>query len=122
MEFYTCLNCNNIVTQIGAGADVLQCCDEKMKKLEVGIVEASLEKHIPIVDIDGDRITVKVAKEMHPMEEKHFIGWVCVQTDKGFMIEYLKPSTEPQVIFYTKNQVLNVYAYCNLHGLWKANI
>ena len=99
------------------------CCGRKMTKLEPGVVEASHEKHIPVVNIEGNVVKVKVGSALHPMAEEHSILWVYLQTDKGGQRKELSPGESPEVEFALSGEKpLAVYAYCNLHGLWKADV
>ena len=92
-----------------------------MQQIVAGEVEASLEKHIPEYKIENNKVIVNVGSIEHPMTEEHFIEWVCVQTKFGSQMAYLKPNTAPVVSFaiLENDEVEAVYAYCNLHGLWK---
>ncbi len=101
----------------------LVCCGEKMAKLEAGVVEASHEKHIPVATVDGDKVTVCVGSVLHPMAEEHNIAWVYLETTAGGHRKNLPVGGEPTVTFtLCDEKAVAVYAYCNLHGLWKADI
>ena len=101
----------------------MMCCGQKMTKLEAGVVEASHEKHIPVVSVDENVVNVVVGEVEHPMAEEHSILWVYLQTDRGGQRKNLKVGEAPVVSFAIKDEKpLAVYAYCNLHGLWKAEI
>lgn len=122
MYFYKCLNCNDVVTKLGKKEAVLKCCDERMKKIEPGTVDASLEKHVPSVTQKGNTLHVMVGEEMHPMTEEHYIEWIVIETKNGFYTRYLEPGQSPEATFTVEDDIVHVYAYCNLHGLWKAKI
>jgi len=98
------------------------CCDEKMKEIIPGTVEASKEKHIPVYHIDGNKVNVTVGEIEHPMQEEHYIEWISIQTKQGNQRKTLKPGERPEACFAIceGDEVEAVYAYCNLHGLWKA--
>lgn len=97
------------------------CCGQKMTKLEAGVVGASREKHIPQATLEGERVKVTVGSVLHPMSEEHYIAWVYLQTDKGGQRKCLTRGSEPTVEFaLAAEKPIAVYAYCNLHGLWKA--
>jgi superoxide reductase len=101
----------------------LMCCGKKMTKLEPGVVEASHEKHIPVVSVDGNIVNVAVGSVGHPMIEAHSILWVYLQTDKGGQRKNLEVGKAPVASFALADEKpVAVYAYCNLHGLWKADI
>jgi len=120
-RFFICEHCGNIVGLIHDAGVPMMCCGQKMTQLEPGTVEASAEKHIPVVAIDGNVVTVTVGSVAHPMTEEHSIRWVYVQTDRGGQRKCLAAGDEPVVRFaLADEQVTAVFAYCNLHGLWKA--
>ena len=120
-RFYICRKCGNLVGLIHASGAPLVCCGEKMENLEPNTVEASGEKHLPVVKVDGDLITVNVGSADHPMIPEHYIQWVFVQTEHGGQRKALKPGDRPNVSFRLEgDKAVAVYAYCNLHGLWKA--
>lgn len=99
------------------------CCGQKMTELVAGTVDASREKHIPVVEINADTLTATVGAVIHPMTKEHSIKWICLETDKGFAIKYLTPDDEPTATFNLAGEKpVAVYEYCNLHGLWKAEI
>ena len=122
-KFYICEHCGNIVEMIHDAGVSITCCGQKMKKLEPGVVEASREKHLPVVSVDGNTVTVNVGSVEHPMTEEHSILWVCLETDKGTQRKCLEIGKAPIVTFaLSYEKPVAVYAYCNLHGLWKVNI
>lgn len=94
---------------------------EVMKELQAGIEDAAFEKHIPVYTVEGDTVHVFVGEVEHPMTAEHWIEWVSLKTDKGIQRKYLKPGEKPSVDFkiLEGEEVEEVYAYCNLHGLWK---
>ena len=118
-RFYICEHCGNIVGLIQNSGVPVVCCGQKMTNIVPGTVEASLEKHIPVVKVDGNIVTVDVGSVEHPMSEVHYIPWVYLQTDKGGQRKNLKPNGQPKVTFALADEKpIAVYAYCNLHGLW----
>ena len=120
-NFYICKKCGNIVEKIHDSGAPLVCCGEKMHNLEAGVVEASREKHIPVVTVSGNTVTVDVGSVTHPMAEEHSILWIALETDKGVFRKHLKPGEAPRAVFaLTDERPKAVYAYCNLHGLWMA--
>ena len=122
-RFYICEKCGNIVEMIHASGAPLVCCGQKMTKLEAGTVEASREKHIPVVEVKKDTVRVLVGSVLHPMTEEHSITWVYLETDKGSQRKSLAPDEAPEVTFALVDETpVAVYAYCNLHGLWKTEI
>ena len=97
------------------------CCGEKMQEIVPGSVDAAAEKHVPVIKTEGQKVTVSVGSVAHPMQEEHYITFVCLETENGHQIKYLKPGTKPEAEFTLNNdKLVAVYEYCNLHGLWKA--
>ncbi|MBQ9806884.1 MAG: (2Fe-2S)-binding protein [Clostridia bacterium] len=122
-KFYICEHCGNIIGLIHDSGVPMMCCGQKMTKLEPGVVEASHEKHIPEVTVEGNSVRVVVGSVEHPMTEEHSILWVYLQTDRGGYRKCLEVGKAPAVAFTLVNErPIAVYAYCNLHGLWKAEI
>ncbi len=122
-KFYICEHCGNIIELIHDKGVPVTCCGQKMKKLEPGVTEASREKHLPVVSVDKSTVTVNVGSAEHPMTDEHSILWVSLQTDNGTQRKRLEIAKAPIVTFALYDEVpVSVYAYCNLHGLWKANI
>ena len=122
-KFYICEKCGNIIGKIHDSGVGVVCCGQKMTHLEPGVVEASHEKHIPVVKVDGNLVSVDVGSVKHPMTEEHSILWVYLETDKGGQRKCLSVGADPVVTFsITDEKPIAVYAYCNLHGLWKAEI
>ena len=122
-RFYICEHCGNLIGMINDAGVPMMCCGQKMTALEPGTVDASHEKHIPVVSVDGDVVKVKIGSVAHPMTEEHSILWVYLQTDKGGQRKCLQVGAEPEVSFAVCDEIpVAVYAYCNLHGLWKADI
>ena len=122
-KFYICRHCGNLVATIhNAGVPVF-CCGQKLEELVPNTVEASGEKHIPAVTVEGSVVTVNVGSVDHPMVDEHYIEWVYVKTEKGGQRKNLKPGETPNVTFYLgEDKAIDVYAYCNLHGLWMAEL
>ena len=122
-RFYICEKCGNIVGMIHNGGVPMMCCGQKMAKLEAGVVEASLEKHIPVVAVEGNIVRVNVGSVTHPMSEEHHIAWVYLQTNRGGQRKCLDVTGAPEVTFALADETpVAVYAYCNLHGLWKTDL
>lgn len=119
-KFYICEKCGNLVGAIHESGVPMKCCGQNMTKIEAGTVEASREKHIPVASVEGDKVVVNVGSVAHPMVPEHSIEWVYLQTDKGGQRKCLKAGQEPTVTFALCDETpVAVYAYCNLHGLWK---
>ena len=122
VTFFRCEHCGNIVEMVHASGVPVVCCGEPMTELVPNTVDAATEKHVPVISVDGDVVTVKVGEVEHPMVDEHYIYFVAVQTDKGVYRKDLKPGMEPVASFCLAGESLvAAYEYCNLHGLWKAN-
>lgn len=122
MKFYRCAHCGNIVAMIKDSGVVPFCCGEVMKEINANTVDASQEKHLPIFKEESNIVHVQVGSVEHPMSEEHYIEWIMIVTDQGRQRKKLKPNDKPQASFaILENEILlEVYAYCNLHGLWKS--
>ena len=123
MEFYVCKHCGNIIAYAENKGVPVVCCGEKMEKIVPNSVDASGEKHVPVVKVEGNLVTVTVGSVEHPMLEEHHIGWVALETEQGNQRKTLKPGEKPEVTFAITegDKVIAAYEYCNLHGLWKSN-
>ena len=119
-KFFICEHCGNIVGIIHNAGVPLMCCGQKMTELKAGAIDASLEKHVPVAKIEGNLVLVEIGSVLHPMTEEHNISWVYLLTDKGGQRKCLEVGEKPVVTFALYDEKpLAVYAYCNLHGLWK---
>lgn len=121
-KFYICAHCGNIIAKVKDAGVPVMCCGQKMDELVPGTVDASVEKHVPAFTVEGSIVKVKVGSVEHPMAEEHYIEWVSLQTKQGNQRKSLVPGQAPEVEFAIcdGDEVEAVYAYCNLHGLWKA--
>ncbi len=122
-KFYICEHCGNIIGMVHDSGVPVVCCGQKMTRLEPGTVEASHEKHIPVVSIEDGKVKVDIGSVPHPMIDEHFIQWVYLQTDRGGQRKCLSPGDAPEVNFaLAEEKPVAVFAYCNLHGLWVAEL
>lgn len=122
-KFFICKHCGNLVGLINNAKVPMVCCGEKMTELVPNTVEASSEKHLPVVNVNGDTVEVSVGSINHPMLEEHSILWIYLETEKGGQRKSLKPNEEPKVTFkLADDKPISVFAYCNLHGLWKTEL
>lgn len=122
-QFYICEHCGNLIGMIHNAGVPMMCCGQKMTKLEAGVTDASQEKHVPVVTWDENTVRVTVGAVEHPMTEEHLILWVYLKTDRGGQRKCLSAGSAPTVTFALADETpLEVYAYCNLHGLWKAEV
>lgn len=121
LELYKCNLCGNIVSVYDDGGGELVCCGKPMDKLVANTVDAAKEKHVPVYEKNGNKLSVKVGSVPHPMLEEHYIEWIMVRTPTRELRALLKPGGEPQAEFtLDSDEEFIVYEYCNLHGLWKA--
>ncbi|OAA90353.1 desulfoferrodoxin [Clostridium ljungdahlii] len=120
-QIYKCDLCGNIVEVIHPNGGQLVCCGRPMTLQRENTVEASKEKHIPIIEKAESGVSIKVGSIEHPMEEKHYIEWIEVQTPKNIYRKCLKPGEKPEAVFKMNDNIVCVRAYCNIHGLWEAN-
>ena len=122
-KFYRCPMCGNIIVKVADSSVPVVCCGKPMMELTPNTVEASLEKHLPcIMCLDNKTLKVDVGSEPHPMLPEHYIQFLCLETEKSFQIVYLNAGETPCVTFRLDSKPKNVYAYCNIHGLWKTEI
>ena len=120
-QVYKCDSCGNIVEMLHAGQGQMFCCGKIMRVLSENTVDASVEKHVPIISKVGEDIDVKVGSVAHPMEKDHYIEWIEVIKDGRTMFrQYLNPGDAPEAKFKTDAKGVVVREFCNLHGLWKA--
>ena len=124
MKFYVCKHCGNIITYAYNSKVPVVCCGEEMQEMVPGTVDASKEKHVPAVTVEGNLVTVHVGTVAHPMEEKHYITFVALETKNGVQFHHLKPGQEPVAVFALAagDKAVAAYEHCNLHGLWKAEV
>ncbi len=120
LQIYKCEICGNIVEMIHEGKGELVCCGQPMKLYEENTVDASKEKHVPVVEKVQGGFKVKVGSAPHPMEEKHYIEWIEVIVDGKAYRQFLKPGDAPEAVFLIDAPTITAREYCNLHGLWKA--
>ncbi|MFA6410202.1 MAG: desulfoferrodoxin [Candidatus Buchananbacteria bacterium] len=120
-QIYKCNVCGNIVQVLHTGVGELVCCGQPMQLQKENTVDASLEKHVPVIEKTDQGVKVKVGSVAHPMEEKHYIEWIQVVAGNTAYRKYLRPGDAPEAEFCipdTKNLIAR--EYCNLHGLWKS--
>jgi len=122
LEVYKCMRCGNVVQIFEAGSCTPSCCGEPMKFMKEGSTDGALEKHVPVIEKIPGGYKVTVGSVAHPMEEKHYIQWIALQTEQGNQRKALTPDQEPVAVFALApgDKVIAAYELCNLHGLWKA--
>ena len=122
--FYVCKKCGNLVGVVYASGAKMVCCGEEMTELKANTVDAAKEKHVPVITVSGNTVAVKIGAVEHPMTPEHYIQWVYLETVKGGQRKTFNPGDKPEVSFALTgdDKVIAAYAYCNLHGLWRAGI
>ena len=120
-EVYKCNLCGNIVEILHPGAGALVCCNERMALLTENTVDASKEKHVPVIEVGATSITVKVGSVAHPMEAAHFIEWIELIADGKVYRQQLQPGQAPEATFPVIAKQVTAREYCNLHGHWAAS-
>jgi len=122
-KFYKCNVCGNIITKLHDSGITPSCCSRTMTELVPNEKTGSEETHMPCVcRIDCSTIKVVIGRIPHPMDDNHRIRFIYLETNKGGQIQYLKPSSPPEALFFTTDIPISIYAFCNIHGLWKASI
>ena len=121
-KFYICEHCGKMVALVKESGVPVMCCGQKMTEIIPGTTDAAVEKHVPVYTVENNIVHVMVGEVEHPMTPEHFIEWVSIQTNQGNQRKALKPGDQPEICFALcdGDEVEAVYAYCNLHSLWKA--
>lgn len=120
-RFFICKHCGNLIGMIHSSGVSVVCCGDPMTELVPNTVEAAHEKHVPVITVEGNTVSVQVGSTPHPMEEAHYIQWIYIKTERGGQRKRLKPGDEPKASFVltADDRLVGAYAYCNLHGLWE---
>ena len=121
MKFYKCDTCGRIVTVLQDSKCPLMCCGKEMRELVAGTTDGAKEKHVPVYEVRDGKVFVTVGSVEHPMLPEHFIEFVALRTRSGCQVKKLHPGEAPKVCFplLEDDEVVAVYEFCNLHGLWK---
>jgi len=119
-QIYKCNICGNIIEINVVGGGPLVCCGQPMQLMTDNTTDASLEKHVPIIEKTKTGFKVKIGSVPHPMEASHYIQWIEIIADGKSYKEFLKPGMKPEAEFCIKASKIIAREYCNLHGLWKA--
>lgn len=118
LEVYKCATCGNVVELIHSGPGQLVCCGKPMDLLAENTVDASKEKHVPVVEKGDGCVKVTVGSVAHPMEEAHYIEWIELIADGKAYRQFLKPGEAPVAVFPVSAANITVRELCNLHGQW----
>ena len=120
-KIYRCSICGNIVGLVDGDISRVRCCGKEMDLMVSNVKDAAVEKHVPVYEKDGNEIVVRVGEVSHPMTSEHYIMWVLLVKDDMTIKVVLHPESKPEVRFpYVSGS--EIYAYCNLHGLWKSMV
>lgn len=120
--FYRCSVCGNIVELIYDGGGELVCCGQPMNLLQANTSDGATEKHVPVAVREGGKVHVTVGSVAHPMTDAHYIQWIWVAQGSRTQRVALEPGMAPEADFPVDDGPMTVYEYCNLHGLWKAEL
>lgn len=122
-RFFFCNSCGNMMFAAIASGVIPYCCGEEMTLLKPNTTDGNKEKHVPVVTFVSDhKVKVNVGSEPHPMTPKHNIRFICLETDLGCVIRYLSEDDPPEACICFNGKPKAVYAYCNIHGLWRADV
>ena len=122
MKYYKCGVCGNIIEFAKESGVPVMCCGQKMEELIPGTSDGAQEKHVPVVSVEGNHVTVQIGAVGHPMVDAHYIEWIVIETKKGSQKVKLLPGQAPKAEFWLAEDdaFVAAYEYCNLHGLWKS--
>ena len=120
LQVYKCEICGIIAEVLEGGAGELVCCGQPMMLYDENVVDASREKHVPVVTKTELGFKVAVGSVAHPMEAKHFIMWIELLADGKAYRQFLAPGDKPEAFFPIQAQAVSARELCNLHGMWKA--
>ncbi|MDO5328887.1 MAG: desulfoferrodoxin family protein [Coriobacteriia bacterium] len=122
MKFFKCAKCGQIVAMVKETGVPIICCGQPMDEIVANTVDAAVEKHVPVYRVEGNKVVVNIGEADHPMLDEHYIEWVAIQTKLGGQRKTLAPGDKPNCCFRLcdNDELVAVYCYCNLHGLWKA--
>ena len=123
-KFYKCNICGNLVEVINDGGTTPVCDGEEMELLKANTTDAAQEKHVPVIERDGNKVTVRIGSQEHPMVDEHYIMWILVTNENGTTERKdLKPGDKPEAVFYIHEDEgpVTAYEYCNIHSLWVAS-
>ena len=120
LQVYKCAKCGITAQVLDGGPGVLSCCGQPMQRLQENTVDASKEKHVPVIERVQGGVKVKVGSVPHPMEAAHFISWIELVAGGKVCRQFLQPGQAPEAFFPVSDENVVVCEYCNLHGMWKA--
>ena len=120
-KLLVCDKCGKMLEMVQEHGCPTKCCGEPMRELQPNTTDAAVEKHVPVVAVEGNKVKVSVGSVEHPMTEDHRITWIALYTDKGMQRKFLEPGNKAYAEFALLDgeKLEAAYAYCNLHGLWE---
>ncbi len=121
MKFYKCDDCEDLILHLFNYNEDATDCSEGRMEMKVGTIDASLEKHVPFVEREGDILKVSIGEVEHPMVDDHWIDFIIAEREDGFELKRLKPGDKPYAEFNAEG-VIAIYEFCNLHGVWKTEL
>lgn len=123
-KFFRCLRCGNIVAMVHESGIPLFCCGAPMTELIPHTEGEGKEKHLPVIAVNGNIVTVTVGSIAHPTGEEHHIAWVSLQTKFGNQRKSIEVGKPAAVTFslVPGDEAVASYCYCNVHGLWKTTL
>ena len=123
-KFLVCRHCGNLTGLINDSGVPMICCGEPMTVLVPNTTDAAVEKHVPVINTDGNLVHINIGSADHPMADAHHIVWVYLQTKQGGQRKCLAVGAAPNISFALSegDEAVAAFAFCNLHGLWKAAI
>lgn len=122
VKLFKCMHCGNIVEMVEESGVPIVCCGDPMTELTPNTSDGATEKHVPVIEVSGSKVTVKVGSAAHPMTEEHHIAFIILETNLGTQKKFLDVNGKPEAEFTLLDgeKVVAAYEYCNLHGFWKA--
>ena len=119
MVFKHCTICGNIIMSLNNDKMPVKCCEKVMEELVPNVKEAAVEKHKPVLIEENGENFIAVGSTLHPSTEEHHIEWIVVDYGTSYQVYRLSAAETPKVKLEVKEGIKDIYAYCNLHGLWK---
>ena len=120
MRFFRCKHCGKIIAMVNERQVPTICCGEAMEEMIPNTSDGAFEKHVPVYEVEGNIVHVKVGEVEHPMLDNHYIEWIILETNKGNQRKMLKPGEKPvaQFALLPGEELIAALEYCNLHGLY----
>lgn len=126
LRIFKCKECGNVIVKLVDKCDGIGCCGsfDNVIELKANTTDGANEKHVPAVTVEGNKVSVVVGSVIHPMTEAHHVAFIILETNEGFQVKQLSHTAEPKATFVLNDgeKAVAVYEFCNLHGLWKADL